>query len=129
VTLVSPFNVSRMYAATMRIGDLSAQTGVSRRLIRYYEVNGLLNSRRTTNGWREFEDDAMIRVRNIRELLDSGLNIADIQRVAPCLDGEIDPAYCHEALAMYNDRLDALEHQYTQVSKHRDALRRRIAGA
>ncbi|MGH3769765.1 MAG: MerR family transcriptional regulator [Pseudonocardiaceae bacterium] len=117
-----------MYAATMRIGDLSAQTGVSRRLIRYYEVNGLLNSRRTTNGWREFEDDAVVRIRNIRELLDSGLNIADIQRVAPCLDRDIDPAHCHEVLAMYNDRLDVLEQQYTQVSKHRDALRRRITG-
>jgi len=118
-----------MYATSMRIGALSELTGVSRRLIRYYELHGLLHSRRTANGWREFDDDARARVRNIRELLESGLNVADIKRVASCLDQDLDPAKCHEALAMYSDRLAELDRQFSNVSRHRDKIRDRVAGA
>ncbi|WP_121188502.1 MerR family transcriptional regulator [Nocardiopsis sp. Huas11] len=110
----------------MRIGELSERTGASRRSLRYYEQQGLLESRRTDLGWREYDDEAVVRVRNIRELFASGLTVADLQLVAPCLGQRIDPEYCHRTLEIYRRRLDRLETQISTLSGHRDRLAARL---
>ncbi|ASU85955.1 MerR family transcriptional regulator [Nocardiopsis gilva YIM 90087] len=112
----------------MRIGELSALTGVSRRSLRYYEQHGLLESRRSENGWREYDQDAVVRVRNIRELLGSGLSVADLQRVAPCLDQDLDPEQCYRVLEIYNHRLAELDRKISVLAGHRDRLEKRISG-
>lgn len=40
----------------MRIKQLSERTGVSSRLLRYYEEQGLLRPRREENGYRDYEE-------------------------------------------------------------------------
>ena len=115
-----------MYAGSVRIGELSERTGASRRSLRYYEQHGLLHSRRTDKGWRAYDDDAVVRVRNIRELLGSGLTVADIQPVAPCLAQKIDPEYCHRTLEIYNNRLGELDRRISTLTDHRERLRERI---
>ncbi|MFB6640979.1 MerR family DNA-binding transcriptional regulator [Streptomyces chartreusis] len=39
----------------MKIGELSSRTGVSVRLLRYYEEQGLLLSQRTAGGHRSYD--------------------------------------------------------------------------
>lgn len=39
---------------TMRIGELARRTGVSERMLRYYEQEGLLRPARTTSGYRDY---------------------------------------------------------------------------
>lgn len=53
----------------MLIGELSRRTGVSTRLLRYYEGQGLLEARRGPNGYRSYDEDAVATVRKIRALL------------------------------------------------------------
>jgi DNA-binding transcriptional MerR regulator len=57
----------------MRIGELSGRTGVSVRLLRYYEEQGLLAPARRPSGYREYREDDVERVRRIRLLLAAGL--------------------------------------------------------
>ena len=57
----------------MKIGDLSGRTGVPTRMLRYYEQQGLLAAGRSDNGYREFTDGDVDRVRTIRSLVSSGL--------------------------------------------------------
>jgi len=52
----------------MRIGELSAKAGVSRRALRYYEEQGLLVPRREANGYREYGDDTPLVVAQITAL-------------------------------------------------------------
>jgi DNA-binding transcriptional MerR regulator len=41
----------------MKIGELAERTGVSRRLLRYYEEQGpITSSRRAFNGYREYAE-------------------------------------------------------------------------
>jgi len=54
----------------VRIGELSRRTGVSVRLLRYYEEQGLLSPGRAGNGYREYRDGDVDVVRQIRTLLD-----------------------------------------------------------
>ncbi|SDP36596.1 DNA-binding transcriptional regulator, MerR family [Nakamurella panacisegetis] len=69
----------------MRIGELSARTGVSQRSLRYYEQQGLLSSRRAASGQRHFEDAHVIRVHLIQEFLAAGLCTRTIAGMVPCL--------------------------------------------
>ena len=71
----------------MLIGELSRRTGVSRRLLRYYEEQGLLNVTRRANGYRDYGDDAVTVVQRVRLLLDAGLPTEVIQTVLPCVRG------------------------------------------
>src|SRR5262245_10212096 len=69
----------------MRIGELSRRTGVSERLLRYYEEQGLLHPVRRSSGYREYTQADAVTVGRIRSLLAAGLNTATIATVLPCL--------------------------------------------
>ncbi|MFG3439270.1 MerR family transcriptional regulator [Nonomuraea sp. NPDC047897] len=72
----------------MRIGDLAHETGVSRRLLRYYEEQGLLRPVRLVNSYREYTEADIATVRHIRAMLAAGLPTAVIARVLHCVHGE-----------------------------------------
>lgn len=72
----------------MRIGELSRRTGVSVRLLRYYEEQGLLSPERTANGYRRFREGDVAVVRQIRLLLGAGLPTHVIAALLPCVTEE-----------------------------------------
>lgn len=74
----------------MRIGALARRTGVSERLLRYYEEQGLLRPARGANGYREYDEPDIVTVERIRALLAAGLPTAVIAQVLDCVhtDGD-----------------------------------------
>ncbi|GIE28493.1 MerR family transcriptional regulator [Actinoplanes italicus] len=81
----------------MRIGVLARRTGVSVRLLRYYEEQGLLRPTREPNGYREYTDSDIVTVSHIRSLLAAGLPTTVIAQVLDCVhdDGrQLVPAAC-----------------------------------
>ena len=50
----------------MRIGELASEAGVSVRVLRHYEAQGLAHSERKPNGYRDYPPLAVERVRRIR---------------------------------------------------------------
>jgi len=116
----------------MQIGELAQLTGASRRSIRYYEQQGLLEARRTGRGWRVYSEGDVHRVLNVRESIRAGLTVEDIRQVIPCLDMKTeDFLACQdspdEVLAMYEDRLAAVEAKAAQLARYRAELVERIA--
>lgn len=116
----------------MRIGELSARTGVSRRSLRYYEQHGLLRARRSTTGWREYDDEAVGRAANVAALLARGLTIEGVKRLEPCLSmahlAECDdPAIAidtyEQRLTVLDERLDRLRQQRARLSEALNELR------
>ncbi|GAA2390708.1 MerR family transcriptional regulator [Streptomyces glaucosporus] len=69
----------------MRIKEMADRTGVSERLLRYYEEQGLLTPARLPSGYRVYSDADVDTVRHIRTLLAAGLTTATIARVLPCV--------------------------------------------
>nr|BFD87413.1 MerR family transcriptional regulator [Streptomyces sp. Xyl84] len=69
----------------MRIGELSARTGASRRSLRYYEEQGLLVSSRSPSGQRHYEDEHVQRVRLVQAFLAAGMSSGTIAEMAPCM--------------------------------------------
>ncbi|MFE6524611.1 MerR family transcriptional regulator [Streptomyces sp. NPDC057794] len=69
----------------MRIGEAAQRTGTTPRLLRYYEQQGLIVTGRSENGYREYDENALGRIVQIRDLLQAGLPTRLIQQVLPCL--------------------------------------------
>jgi DNA-binding transcriptional MerR regulator len=112
----------------MLIGELAKRTGVSRRSLRYYEQHGLLRARRGRNGWRDYEESAVHRVRTIARMLDTGLTVAAIKQLEPCLDRD-ELAECddpHLAIEVHRARLVRVDQRLAELRRHRDQLARQL---
>ncbi|WP_018656045.1 MerR family transcriptional regulator [Actinomadura flavalba] len=109
----------------MRIGELSERTGTARRLLRYYEEQGLINPSRAANGYREYDPALVDRVIQIRGLLDVGLPTRLIKQILPCLDK---PRAIHfpdatpEMLATLERERDRMSTRITVLTRNRDAI-------
>ncbi|MEU0568550.1 MerR family transcriptional regulator [Nonomuraea sp. NPDC005983] len=107
----------------MLIGELSRRTGVNAHQLRYYEAQGLLEAERGANGYREYDEKAVLRVKQIRHLLGAGLSSEDIAYLLPCAVGETPELLgCPELLAAMRSRLQRLDDQIDRLAQSRDAL-------
>ncbi|PRY15804.1 MerR family transcriptional regulator [Kineococcus rhizosphaerae] len=69
----------------MRIGELSRLTGVSPRSLRWYGEQSLLSETRTSGGHREYDEDAVERVRTIQVLFAAGVPARHMAGMLPCI--------------------------------------------
>ncbi|MEU4545016.1 MerR family transcriptional regulator [Nonomuraea dietziae] len=109
----------------MRIGELSERTGTPRRLLRYYEEQGLINPSRSPNGYRDYDESLVDRVAQIRGLLDAGLPTRIIKQILPCLNK---PRVIHfsdatpEMIATLEHERDRMSERVTCLTRNRDAI-------
>ncbi|WP_306324743.1 MerR family transcriptional regulator [Streptomyces venezuelae] len=109
----------------MRIGELSERTGTPRRLLRYYEEQGLIVADRLPNGYRVYDPSNVDRVLQIRGLLDAGLPTRIIKQILPCLNK---PRIIHfpdatpEMLATLETERDRMTERIRCLTRNRDAV-------
>ncbi|GGK99474.1 MerR family transcriptional regulator [Nocardia jinanensis] len=109
----------------MRIGELSQRTGASRRLLRYYEEQGLIAAQRCANGYRSYDERFVDRVLQIRGLLDAGLPTRIIKQILPCLDKPRTiyfPDATPEMLATLEGERDRMNERIRCLERNRDAV-------
>ncbi|WTX00297.1 MerR family transcriptional regulator [Streptomycetaceae bacterium NBC_01309] len=107
----------------MLIGELSRRTGLNTHQLRYYEAQGLLEPRRGTNGYREYGEDAIMVVTQIRRLLGAGLSTDEIRYLLPCATGAgPDLEACPELLDMLRARLHGIDERMDALADTRRAL-------
>ncbi|MGK5733013.1 MerR family transcriptional regulator [Streptomyces sp. URMC 124] len=106
----------------MRIGELSRRTGVSPRLLRYYEEQGLLHSERDANGYRKYRPDAVGHVGRIRELLGAGMTTGTIRTLLPCAQGGPGLHTCAHSARVLEDQLARVEEQMAELRRRKRAL-------
>ncbi|WP_147945098.1 MerR family transcriptional regulator [Microbispora hainanensis] len=111
----------------MLIGELARRTGVSERLLRYYERIGLIRSERLPNGYRDYADATVETVGRVRALLAAGLPTRVIRQVLPCADGRTGLRPCPGVLDLLRAQLDVLDRRTAELADARDLLRRTIA--
>ncbi|MBY8977443.1 MerR family transcriptional regulator [Rhodobacteraceae bacterium NNCM2] len=107
----------------MRIGELSRRTGVSVRMLRYYEQEGLLKPARRASGYRDYGSEDEKIVRAIRMLNASGLKLDFIRRFLPCLRSEgpiLHP--CPDLMAAMAQEMQALDDQIEHYRESRALL-------
>ncbi|QIS05677.1 MerR family transcriptional regulator [Nocardia brasiliensis] len=114
----------------MLIGELARRTGVSTRLLRYYEEQGLLRPQRDGLGYRSYAEDATDRVAYIREMLAAGLSTEDIRGLLSCAvehDGTRWIQACETSVRIVDDRYSELADRIAELERQRALLTRQRA--
>lgn len=108
----------------MGIGELSRRVGVSQRLLRYYEEQGLVRPRRRPSGYRQYDESDVLRVRNIRTLLAAGLGTSTIAEVLPCMvdDGSGLAPACSGLVEELHRERDRMSHAIAELQQARNLL-------
>ncbi|MCR2784820.1 MULTISPECIES: MerR family transcriptional regulator [unclassified Microbacterium] len=111
----------------MKIGELSERTGIPTRMLRYYEQQGLISSRRASNGYRAYDASDVELASRVRALVQSGLStrmariVLDIERQSE----QGVPASCSIALAEeLAEELTAIEERLSCLKRSRDSVAR-----
>ncbi|HLP22658.1 MAG TPA: MerR family transcriptional regulator [Microbacteriaceae bacterium] len=66
---------------TVSITELARTSGLSSRTLRHYETLGLIESTRERNGYRQFDDTAVLRLQRILVLRTLGLGLGQIREI------------------------------------------------
>jgi DNA-binding transcriptional MerR regulator len=105
------------------IGELARRAGTSTRALRYYEAHGLVRPRRSSNGYRVYDDTELTVVRQIRELLAAGFSLDDIHPFVSCLRaGNRSGDVCPDSVQVLRRKLAEIDACIEEL----DAVRRRL---
>ncbi|MFE3755700.1 MerR family transcriptional regulator [Nocardia tengchongensis] len=114
----------------MRIGEVARLAEVSPKAIRRYEALGLVAPTRHANGYREYDDDTIRLVREIRVLNRLGIPVEETRPFLECLvAGSEHGDDCPESLAEYHRAIDDLNAQIDVLTARRDGLLQRLREA
>jgi DNA-binding transcriptional MerR regulator len=107
----------------VKIGELSRRTGVSVRMLRYYEAEGLLAPQRTDSGYRDYGPAEEQTVRRIKMLGAAGMTLHTIQQLLPCVrnnDPEFTP--CNNLRKILADQVSLIDERIETLSRSRTIL-------
>ncbi|MGR4867098.1 MerR family transcriptional regulator [Caulobacter sp. LARHSG274] len=112
----------------MKIGELAKQTGVSIRMLRYYEAEGLLNPQRTASGYRDYDAAEVRTVNRIKLLGSAGMILATIRQFLPCIRGE-GPVFepCDELRTTLREQIRRVEDSAAKLAESRAVLQSFLA--
>lgn len=107
----------------MRIGELACRTGVSERMLRYYEQEGLLKPARTDAGYRDYGNAEVQVAQRIRMLSAAGLKIETIRILLPCiLDNQPRFVPCQEVRAALRHEVEKLDEKLRDLGESRQIV-------
>jgi len=106
----------------MTIGELAKKAGVNVQTIRYYEREKLLPDahRWPDSGYRDFDDEALLRLKFIRSAKELGFTLREIKEL---LDMRILPGEsCAEVRQMIGTKLTDLDRRMSEMRRLRRTL-------
>ncbi len=112
----------------MRIGEVARSSGLPPTTIRYYEEIGLVpEPARAANGYRDYEPNAIERLRFISDAQESGLTLAEIASILELrAQGE---STCHHTIELLERHLADVERRIESLTASRDLYAGLIARA
>ncbi|KOV68756.1 MerR family transcriptional regulator [Streptomyces sp. MMG1121] len=107
----------------MKIGELARQAGVTTKAVRYYESLGLITPERLANGYRDYAEDDVRLVREIRALHRLGIPVERTRPFLECLAaGRAYADDCPASLATYREAIDELTGRIEALTARRTTL-------
>ena len=108
---------------TMTIGRLAKRAGVGVETIRFYERKGLIpEPPRRSSGYREYDDDTVMRVRFIRHAKELGFTLKEIDGL---LSLQLDPDKpCQDVNRRIETKISDIDEKIQMLKRMKDALQR-----
>lgn len=106
---------------TMNIGEASDASGVSAKMIRYYEEIGLVSpAGRTASNYRVYDRDSVNRLRFVRRSRNLGFSLEETERLLKLWDDKERASAEVKALALHH--VEELERKIAEMQAMRDTL-------
>jgi MerR family copper efflux transcriptional regulator len=115
-------NPGRPETASMRIGELSRRTGLSRDTLRFYEKAGLLSPRVGRNGYRLYDASHLDLLRSIRFAQVLGFTLAEIKQSL----GQWETLTPAERARFLEDKLEDIDARIGELQEMRAHLEEKI---
>ncbi|MFE2446762.1 MerR family transcriptional regulator [Streptomyces sp. NPDC059426] len=107
----------------MKISELARRAGVTTKAVRYYESLGLITPERLSNGYRNYTEDDVRLVREIRTLHRLGIPAERTRPFLECLAaGRPYADDCPASLASYREAIDELTDRIEVLTARRATL-------
>ena len=104
----------------MRIGELARRSGVSERMLRYYEQQGLLRPARTEARYRDYGQAELQAVQRIKLLSESGIKLNAVKVLLPCMvDGPEVFDLCDDIVATLREEVRRLDEKLDALTESR----------
>ena len=113
-------------AQSVRIGRLAEITGVSAKTIRFYEKTGVLPpARRAANGYRQYDESDVRRLRFIRNARVLDFSLEELKEVLGLRErGE---APCVHVMGLLEQKMEEIDAQIRHLQELRGDLRQLLA--
>ena len=109
----------------MRIGELSRRTGVTPRLLRYYEQQGLIAAQRSGNGYRAYTEQDVAQVEQVAQMVRSGLPTRLVRAILDLegVDSAELAAICSRSVAQQlASELEEIDGRISCLTRSRDTI-------
>jgi len=114
----------------VRIGEVARLAGVSPKAVRRYEALGLIAPRRLANGYRTFDEQDVLVVRELRLLRELGIPAERGRPFLECLaSGAASADDCPSSMAEYRTAIEELSVRIEDLAARRDRLVDRLRAA
>ena len=110
----------------LRIGQLASAASVNVQTVRYYERRGLLDTkRRTAGGYREYEPEAVTRLRFIKHAQALGFSLKEIQELLTMRVSHV--AACAAVERRTREKISVVDRKIRELGRLKHSLERLAA--
>lgn len=106
--------------------EAADRLGITQRMLRHYETQGLLDVGRTPNSYRSYSEADLRRAGRIRDFIATGFSTREIRAMSACLDDEGDGP-CEGGLEKLAEKLEQIDRLKRDLDEKRRAVLERIS--
>ena len=110
----------------MQAKEAAERLGITQRMLRHYEKEGLLNVGRTLNGYRNYSEADLRKAGRIRDFIAIGFSTREISAMRECLLDE-NAGPCDGGIEKLTEKLANIDRLRAELDEKRSAVLDRLA--
>ncbi|MEC7518569.1 MAG: MerR family transcriptional regulator [Myxococcota bacterium] len=110
----------------MRIKEAAEKLGITERMLRHYEKEGLIEVCRAANGYRRYGEADLRRAARIRDFIATGFSTRELRRMADCLSDE-GAGPCEAGVHQLVEKLESIDRLRAELDDRRELVLARLA--
>ncbi|MBU2484134.1 MAG: MerR family transcriptional regulator [Alphaproteobacteria bacterium] len=110
----------------MQAKEAAERLGITQRMLRHYEKEGLMRVDRTLNSYRHYGESDLRRAARIRDFIAIGFSTREIRAMSACLSDE-GSGPCEGGIGKLTEKLENIERLRADLDARREAVLDRLA--
>lgn len=109
----------------MQVKEAADRLGITQRMLRHYEKEGLLDIERTENGYRSYSETDLRRAGRIRDFIATGFSTREIRSMSACLSDD-GSGPCEGGIEKLTEKLEHINRLRAELEEKRSAVLDRL---